>query len=212
MGAWPIYKNSIIPDWFGKWRDIKSDTCVNCVVPQNYDVFPLLMMHKTCSINYGHLVYLLKTLPTTDLNKKNFPLIKYLLTTFIFVLSFQSVLVFYFISVNAGENGCMRSSIINHHWHIEAEAKWTPVGKRRFQMHFLEWKCRNFAYDSLKFVPKVLIDNIAALVQMLAWRRPGDNPLSGPKMACLLKELWGFCCQHSREMLLTYNETTLYNL
>ena len=27
-------------------------------------------MHKTCSINYGHLADLRKTLPTTDLNKK----------------------------------------------------------------------------------------------------------------------------------------------
>ena len=59
MGTWPIYKNSIIPDWFEKWRDIKF-SCVNCVVPQNYDVFPLLMMHKTCSINYGHLADLQK--------------------------------------------------------------------------------------------------------------------------------------------------------
>ena len=47
-----------------------SDTGVNWVVPQNYDVCPLLMMHKTCSINYGHLADLQKTLPTTDLNKK----------------------------------------------------------------------------------------------------------------------------------------------
>ena len=70
MGTWPIYKNSIIPDWFEKWRDMNSDTGVNCVVPQNYDVCPLLMMHKTCSINYGHLADLQKTLPTTDLNKK----------------------------------------------------------------------------------------------------------------------------------------------
>ena len=85
IGTWPIYKNSIIPDWFEKWRDMNSDTGVNCVVPQNYDVCPLLMMHKTCSINYGHLADLQKALPTTDLNKKkNFHLIKYLLATFIF--------------------------------------------------------------------------------------------------------------------------------
>ena len=74
---------------------IQSD---HCVVPQNYDVCPLLMMHKTCSINHGHLADLQKTLPTTDLNnnnkKKTFHLIKYLLATFIFFLSFQSVLVF----------------------------------------------------------------------------------------------------------------------
>ena len=28
------------------------------------------MMHKTCSINYGHLADLQKALSTTDLNKK----------------------------------------------------------------------------------------------------------------------------------------------
>ena len=70
MGTWPIYKNSIIPDWFEKWRDLNSDTGVNCVVPHNYDVCPLLMMHKTYSINYGHLADLQRTLSTTDHNKK----------------------------------------------------------------------------------------------------------------------------------------------
>ena len=49
------------------------------------------MIHKTCSINYGHLADLQKY--ATDHNKKNFHLIKYLLATFIFFLSFQSVLV-----------------------------------------------------------------------------------------------------------------------
>ena len=43
---------------------------IHVLIPQNYDVFPLLMMHKTCSINYGHLADLQKTLPTNDLNKK----------------------------------------------------------------------------------------------------------------------------------------------
>ena len=36
---------------------------------------------------------------------------------------------------------------------------------------------------SLKFVSNVRIDNIPALVQIMAWRRPGDNPLSEPTMA-----------------------------
>ena len=31
---------------------------------------------------------------------------------------------------------------------------------------------------SLKFVPKYRIKNIPALVQIMAWRRPGDKPLS----------------------------------
>ena len=39
---------------------------------------------------------------------------------------------------------------------------------------------------SLKFVPKVPIDNIPALVQIIAWCRPGDEPLSEPMMVGLL--------------------------
>ena len=35
---------------------------------------------------------------------------------------------------------------------------------------------------SLKFVPKGLFNNILALVLIMAWRRPGDKPLSEPMM------------------------------
>ena len=42
---------------------------------------------------------------------------------------------------------------------------------------------------SLKFVPRVQINNIPALVQIMAWRRPGDKPLSGPMMASLLTHI-----------------------
>ena len=38
---------------------------------------------------------------------------------------------------------------------------------------------------SLKFVPEGPINNIAALVQIMAWRRPGDKPLSEPMMVRL---------------------------
>ena len=38
---------------------------------------------------------------------------------------------------------------------------------------------------SLKFVPKGSINNIPALVQIMAWRRPGDKPLSEPMMVNL---------------------------
>ena len=37
----------------------------------------------------------------------------------------------------------------------------------------------------LKFVPKGPINNIPALVQIMAWRRPGDKPLSEPMMVSL---------------------------
>ena len=39
---------------------------------------------------------------------------------------------------------------------------------------------------SLKFVPKGPINNIPALVQIMAWRRPGDKPFSEPMMVSLM--------------------------
>ena len=39
---------------------------------------------------------------------------------------------------------------------------------------------------SLKFIPKGLIYNIPALVQIMAWHRPGDKPLSEPMIIILL--------------------------
>ena len=49
---------------------------------------------------------------------------------------------------------------------------------------------------SLKFVPQGPIDNIPALFQIMAWRRPGDKPLSGPMMVrlpthiCVTRPQW----------------------
>ena len=42
---------------------------------------------------------------------------------------------------------------------------------------------------SLKFVPKSLIENMAALVQTMAWRRPGNKALSEPMMVSLLAHI-----------------------
>ena len=42
---------------------------------------------------------------------------------------------------------------------------------------------------SLNFVPKSPIDNISALFQMMAWRRPGDKPLSEAIMVSLLTHI-----------------------
>ena len=72
---------------------------------------------------------------------------------------------------------------------IEAETKWPPFSRRHIQMHYLEWKCIILIKISLKFVPKGSINNIATLVQIMAWRRPGDNPLSEPMMVILLMQI-----------------------
>ena len=42
---------------------------------------------------------------------------------------------------------------------------------------------------SLKFVPKGPMNNIPALVQIMAWLRPGDKPLSEPIMISLLTHI-----------------------
>ena len=52
---------------------------------------------------------------------------------------------------------------------------------------------------SLKFVPEGPINNIPALVQIMAWRRPGDKPLSGAMMVnlpthkCVSRPQWVTC-------------------
>ena len=43
--------------------------------------------------------------------------------------------------------------------------------------------------NSLKFVPKGPIDNIPALVQIMAWRRPGAKPLFEPMIVSLLTHI-----------------------
>ena len=42
---------------------------------------------------------------------------------------------------------------------------------------------------SPKFIPKRPINNITVLVQKMAWRRPGDKPLSEPMMVSLLTHI-----------------------
>ena len=54
-----------------------------------------------------------------------------------------------------------------------------------FKCIFLNENVRISIKISLKFVPKCPINNIPALVQIMAWRRPGDKPLSEPMMVCL---------------------------
>ena len=54
-----------------------------------------------------------------------------------------------------------------------------------FKCIFLNENGRISINISLKFVPKVPINNIPAMVQIMAWRRPGDKPLSEPMMVSL---------------------------
>ena len=52
----------------------------------------------------------------------------------------------------------------------------------------------------MKFVPKGPVHNIPALVQMMAWHKPGDKQLSEPLMVrllmliCVIQPQWVKCC------------------
>ena len=54
-----------------------------------------------------------------------------------------------------------------------------------FKCIFLYENAWIFIDISLEFVPKVRINNIPALVQIMAWRRSGDKPLSDPMIVSL---------------------------
>ena len=51
-----------------------------------------------------------------------------------------------------------------------------------FKCIFLTENDRILIGISLKFVPRSLIDNKSALVQVMAWRRTGDKPLPEPML------------------------------
>ena len=70
----------------------------------------------------------------------------------------------------------------------------TRQNGRHFADHIVIYICVNenvwIAIDiSIKFVPKDQINNIPAVVQITAWRRPSDQPLSEPMMLSLLTHI-----------------------
>ena len=84
---------------------------------------------------------------------------------------------------------CQVSQISNHHYnHINT------LRPRQNGRYFADDICKRIFFNenvwisikiSLKFVPKGPINKIPALVQVMAWRRPGDKPLSEPMLISL---------------------------
>ena len=96
--------------------------------------------------------------------------------------------------------GARSSRASSAYCHINWPGSWTVNSLRPGQdrRHFADniFKCifvnENVWISlriSLKFVPKFRINNIPALVQILAWRRRGDKPLSGTMMVRLSTEI-----------------------
>ena len=76
------------------------------------------------------------------------------------------------------------------------DGKFNTLRPRQNGCHFADdiFKCifvnENISTKiSLNYVPYGLIDNMAGLVQIMAWRRPGNKPLSEPMMVNLLTHI-----------------------
>ena len=72
------------------------------------------------------------------------------------------------------------------HW---GRDKMAAFFQMKFQMDFLEWNIWILINISPKFVPRGPINNITALVQIMARRRPGNKPLFEPMMVCVLTHI-----------------------
>ena len=73
--------------------------------------------------------------------------------------------------------------------HIEAETKCRKIPDDILKCIFVNENIKVSIKISLKFVPKGPINNIPALVQIMAWCRPGDKPLFEPMMVSLLTHI-----------------------
>ena len=80
------------------------------------------------------------------------------------------------------------------HWGRDKMAD--KCSRRQFQIHFLEWNVSISIEISFEFVSKGTINYIPALVQIMAWRRPGDELLSEsmvirlPTHICVTRPWW----------------------
>ena len=76
-----------------------------------------------------------------------------------------------------------------HTYHIESETNGRHFPNDIFKCIFFNENAWISLKISLKYVPMGPFDNIPALVQIMAWRRPGDKPSSEPMMASLLTRI-----------------------
>ena len=86
-----------------------------------------------------------------------------------------------------GEIG-KQEQIVAHGWPfntLKPRQNGRHIADDTFKRIFVNENIRILIEISLRFVPKCPIKNTPALVQIMAWRRPGDKPLSEPMMVSL---------------------------
>ena len=90
--------------------------------------------------------------------------------------------------------------------HIEAETRWPTFSRWHFQIHFLEWNVWILIKISQSLFTKGPINNIPALVQIMAWHRSGYKRLCESMMVSLLMHIcitppqWGKSLCRARYM------------
>ena len=94
------------------------------------------------------------------------------------------------------------SALVETTYRVYAKGELRPgQNARHFPDDIIKWISLNqniwiSINISLKFVPRGPINSIPALVQIMAWRRPGDKPLSEPMMVsfpthiCVARPQW----------------------
>ena len=91
-----------------------------------------------------------------------------------------------YIAVSNNFNACWGATYINT---LRPRENGRRFADDTFKRLFLNENVRISIKISLKFVPKGPINNNPALVQIMAWRRSGDKPLSEPMMVSLLTHI-----------------------
>ena len=91
----------------------------------------------------------------------------------------------------SGKNYKREGDLISYHLNtLRPRQNGRHFADDTFKCIFLNETFRISIKISLKFVPKGPINNIPALVQIMAWRRSGDKPLSEPMMVSLPTHIW----------------------
>ena len=72
---------------------------------------------------------------------------------------------------------------------INAKTKWPIFSRRHYQCIFMSENVWIAIKITLKFISMCTINNILALVQIMAWCRAGDKPFSEPMLVSLLTHI-----------------------
>ena len=107
-------------------------------------------------------------------------------------------------------NGCRINTAVSNLLSFGTQWCLNTLRPRQHGRHFVDDILKSIFFNenvwisieiSLKCVPKGPINKIPSLDQIMAWRRPGDKPLSEPMMASFT----GTYMRHSASMSIVYS-------